>query len=393
MTQPDYFKSLALQEKKDKSKHLSIFKLYLFHWPLFVLGLIIALTLAYFYLANTKPVYIIKASLLIKDNKDADPKSAMLDEIGITNSSESVENEIEILKSKKLVNKVVNDLQLWTSYIKKDGLTKDDLYKKSPVKFSFLHLPGSFEPQSIEILIKDDKTFSMKTPEGEYIDMPYNTYNKSFFGTWKLEPTETLAQYKGAKIIILLSDPDMATLVYQKVIDASLANKLTTSVSLSIPDKVPQRGKDILNSVIQNYNLFAALEKNQETKSTLDFLDQRIDSLSRELTTSEKGIEGFKSSRGITNIDAEAQIQLENVQTNDKNLNEVKVQLDVIEGIEKYINSNQNMPAPATLGIVDPALSNSIQKLSDLQLQHDKLSATLPETNPDFDPINSQIRT
>jgi len=141
-----------------------------------------------------------------------------------------------------------------------------------------------------------------------------------------------------------------------------------------------------------NYNLAAITEKKRETQSTLSFLDQRLDSLTGELTQAEKGIETFKSSRGLTDLSSNSKISLENMQANDTRLNEVNVQLSIIEGIERYVNSSQNSgKAPATLGIADIALSNSIEKLAKLQLQRDQLLATTPETNPDFEPINRQI--
>ena len=174
----------------------------------------------------------------------------------------------------------------------------------------------------------------------------------------------------------------------------SLSNKLATTVVLSLDDAVPQRGKDILNRLIFNYNLAGILEKNRKTKSTLDFLDQRLATLSGELTGAEKGIENFKSSQGLTDISSDSKISLENMQANDTQLNEVNVKLSVIEGIERYINSSQNSgKAPATLGITDPALTSLIEKLAQLQLQRDQLLATTPETNPDFEPINRQIAT
>lgn len=395
-TKNQYFNGLGDSRKKTRNfntKHT--LKRYLFHWPLFLVVLGLCIATAFLYLDTVKPNYEIKASILIKDEKKAGdgPQASMLYEMGLSNSSEGVENEIEILKSKKLINQVVTDLQLWVTYKKEGGLIAEDLYKNSPVKLISLKPAGEITNKKITIIIKDSQTFLLKTGNSLTERSFRDTY-QSDFGIWKLSANPNIKNFKGVQINILLSDPEQTTAAYQKLVDATLANKLSTSVTLSITDKIPQRGKDILNSMISNYNSFSATDKNQETKSALDFLNQRIDSLQKELTTSEKGIEGFKSSRGLTDISSESQIQLENMQENDKNLNEVNIKLNVIDGIESYVNSNQNSEkAPATLGITDPALSNSIEKLSLLQLQHDKLAATMPETNPDFDPVNNQIKT
>jgi tyrosine-protein kinase Etk/Wzc len=387
--------TLIVNPQKKQSKDIkSVINKYLFHWPLFLIFVTAALILATIYLKFAKPTYEVKATILIKDNgKEPDAKRDMTDEIGITNPTNGVENEMEIIKSQNLIKQVVNDLQLWATYKKVDGLSSVDLYKDSPVKFILLKPDGKLNDKSIVLSVKDAKTFLFKSPDGQQREYAFGQNYVSDFGTWKLEPTASIAKYTNTVIKIILTDPNIATLDYQKSIDASLANKLATSITLLVTDKVPQRGKDILNDLITNYNLWSSNEKNKEAKSTLDFLDQRIASLTGELSASEKGIEGFKSSRGLTDFSSDSKIRLENLQANDANLNDVNIKLNVIEGVERYINANQNTEkAPATLGFVDPALSNSIEKLSQLQLQHDKLSATLPLTNPDFEPINNQIR-
>jgi len=397
-TQPDYFRSAEKAKANNQYNGTkNVLKRYFFHWPLFIIGLVLLISVACLYLAFVKPTYQIKASILIKDDKKPgdSPQAAMLHEIGLSSSSDGVENEIGILKSKKLIGQVVQDLQLWVTYKRKEEFQlSDDLYKQTPVRLVYLNNPQNLDHQFLSIVIKDDKSFFLKDAKDKLTEFNFGNAYQSKFGTWKLEPTKSINQYTGANIKILLADPDKATVALQKLIEVNLENKLATSVTLSVTDKVPQRGKDILNRLISNYNSSSASYKNQETKNTLDFLDQRLDSLSKGLTASEKGIEGFKSSRGLTDLSAEAQIQLQNMQVNDNNLNELNIKLNVVNGVEKYVNSDQNSEkAPATLGITDPALSNSIEKLSLLQLQHDKLAATMPETNPDFDPINSQIKT
>jgi tyrosine-protein kinase Etk/Wzc len=394
--QEDFFKSLMMPEKKRNGSTKNVIKKYLFHWPLFIISLAIALGLAIVYLNNYRPSYEAKASILIKDDKQdaGDPKAAVLNDIGITNSSEGVDNELEILKSKKLIGTVVQDLQLWVNYKKKNGLFfSDDLYKGSPVKLAAFDNGGTLGRGVLDIIINDDKTFFLKTGADKREELFFGTRYKSSFGTWRLDPAKNIGDFAGSNIKVIITDPESATVSYQNQIDASLSSKLATSVTLSINDKVAQRGKDILNSLIANYNSSSTVDKNQETKRTLDFLDQRLDSLSKDLTATEKGLENFKSSQGLTDISDESKIDLQNMQNNDNNLNEVNIKLNVVDGIDKYVNSNQaSEKAPATLGIADPALSASIEKLQLLQLQHDKLAATLPETNPDFEPINNQIK-
>ncbi|MDQ6724166.1 MAG: polysaccharide biosynthesis tyrosine autokinase, partial [Thermoproteota archaeon] len=287
-----------------------------------------------------------------------------------------------------------SDLQLWVNYEEKEGMRTVDLYKKSPVIFKLKDSSADIEPQVFKIKIKDNNSFYLKNGEGKSQVYFFNDTLRNIVRLWKIIPTSNLEKFIGTEIKVSTNNPDKVAEQYQTNIAAEQANKLASTINLTLKDEVEQRGKDVLNDLISLYNETSIAEKNRITKRTLDFIDERIGSLADELNTSEKNIEGYRSSRGITDISSQSQVYLQNVQANDSKLNEVNVQLNVIDGIDKYLNSPQNLQyAPSTLGITDPLLNSSIEKVSQLQLQREKLLATTPETNPDFESIDRQLKT
>jgi tyrosine-protein kinase Etk/Wzc len=367
-------------------------KTYLYHWPLFVLGIGISGTILVGYLRTIKPVYEVKASLLIQDEKKSAGSQSPLHELDLVTSSSTMENELEILKSKQIIDQVVSDLQLGVSYQQDHGFYSEDLYGQSPVKFSWVKPAVSPIAGALRIIPKDLTSFTLVFDKERSKDFLFNATIQNKLGTFKLESTPDIEKYIGSEIVIGLSDPDQLAILYQTAINTTLSSKTSTTVMLSVKDVVVKRGKDILNRLIYYYNRAGDLEKNRRTKNTLDFIDERLALLTDDLNEAEKGIETFKSSRGLTDLTSDSRISLENMQHNDATLNEVYVKLSVIEGIERFIRSSQSGgKMPATLGVEDTALSSLIEKLSQLQLQREKLLATTPETNPDFDPINRQI--
>ena len=103
----------------------------LIHWPWFV-GTVVACLIA-------TPVYNISATVLIKDDKKGGASNNVggLDELGLSGlitSSQSIDNEIEVLRSKTLVKEVVNYLNLYVTYKDEDLIPSKELYKTSPVQ-------------------------------------------------------------------------------------------------------------------------------------------------------------------------------------------------------------------------------------------------------------------
>jgi len=382
----------APQNTGQGNKLIKLLTRYLYHWPLFLLVLITALILAFAYTRTLKPGYEVRATLLIQDEKKTPEQQTALKELNLASSPKIIENEMEILKSRDLMENVVKELGLAVVYLKEGSFGTEDLYKRAPVKFSFVSPQRDSGVDEISIIIKDARTFLMETPEGEK-EYPFSKKFSHESGSWMLSPEEDIKDFAGEKITIRVADSEATVLGYQARLDVGLLNKLGTAVLLSINDQVAERGTDVLNTLLKHYNLAAKAKKNEETQSTIDFIDKRLGSLSGELSDAEAGIEDFKSSRGLTDISADSKVSLENMQVNDRQLNEINVQISVVEGIERYISQNQGSgKVPATLGIDDPGLSSLIEKLSQLQLQREQLLATTPETNPDFEPINRQIK-
>ena len=80
---------------------------YFYHWKWFVLSTFLALTIVFIYLRYTPNQYEAAATILIEDVENSE-LSAFKD-LGLVGSSQaSLENEIELLKSRNLIQRVAN---------------------------------------------------------------------------------------------------------------------------------------------------------------------------------------------------------------------------------------------------------------------------------------------
>lgn len=381
------------QEEPQSKDVRGILYKYLHRWPFFIISFAVAIGIAWFYVKNIKPVYDIKAKLALKDDTKADNAKEALAEIDLAGQSKDIETELEMIKSRPLIREVVNNLQLWTSYRETDAYKSRDIYVSTPVNFKLIHSTGALKEQTLSIVIKDTSSFAIKTENSESEAFPFNKTLTNHLGTWQLVKTPYFKDYIGRTINIGLQNPEDIVTMYQNGVVVSL-NKEAPIIEMEIEDEIPERGKQFLTQLIKVYKISSIEDKNKVTQSTIKFIDDRLSSVAGELNSVEKDVEGFKSSNGLTDISSKSKFYLDNVQSNDARLNDVNVQLNVIEGIERYVNSSSNSESvPATLGISDPTLIGLVDQLSKLQLQRDRMLATTPEQNPIFEPLNRQIRS
>jgi len=177
-------------EESEKINIQEIIKPYLRNWLWFVIIPIVSLIISYFYLKLATPVFSIQSSVLIKDAKKAASGGGdfgVLQDLSVLGGmgTNSIDNEIEIFKSKKIMQEVVKQLRLQTSVYTKYGLKEKELYKNtSPITIEVVHeKPFTKEPKK-PILIKisgdnitlaSDELPEIKAQFNKAISLPYAT--------------------------------------------------------------------------------------------------------------------------------------------------------------------------------------------------------------------------
>lgn len=386
-------------EKYDEQINLrELILKYLYHWPVFIVGVLICISAAFFYLRYAQEVFEVNSTLLIKDEKKGGATGAgdLLNDLDLFGTSKVVDNEIEILKSKTLMRKVVDRLNLSIDYHIEGRVSQSDAYASKPIDIGVVEMDKKWDNKPLLLSLSAD-TYTLEDPEsGEYVKGRLGQLQRNKFGVYKIDYNRNFTKWQlnPKTLSITIHRPEDIVKRNLDRLNITLSSKQSTVLDLRFETTSPERGRNILNTLIQVYNEAALTDKNRTTQSTMAFIDERLKLISAELTDVEKDVEGFKSSLGLTDISNEATLFLDNVKANDAKLNEINLQISVIQDIQRYVNSRSPQEKlPSTLGINDPVLLGQITQLSNLQLERDALLATTGSNNPTVAPLNNQIET
>jgi len=367
------------------------------YWPLFAFSFAIALVCALIYHKYVQPTYEIMATLEIQDVSDNPPaeKTSLVDfqQLDQVNAPKVVENEMEILKSNQVIKQVVDHFQLWADYKIKNGIMKDrELYDMSPIKINLLNYTAPIIPQKLKFKIIDADTYIVTSAKNNSGKHHFGEVVTDKTGSWSITANNNINRYVDSVVEVGINDPEATILNYQNSLKIEAQQKPATVINISVNDNNVKRGEDFINYLVYFYRQAEVSEKNRAAKNTLQFIDNRLDSLSGQLNNAESKIEGYRSQNELTDVNAQSQIYLQQMQLNGEKLNDINIQLNIINKIEDYLNQpGNNGSVPSTLGITDQHLVDLVQKLSDAQLERGKLLATLPEKNPAFEPLNNEI--
>lgn len=392
-------------DEKDSSIDLrALLKPYLLRWPLFIICSLLALIISYFILKFITPVYNVQTTILIKDSKNTSGTAEMgvlqdLSGFGGMKTN-SVDNEIEILKSKRLLKDVVVNNNLQINVFAKNKFRDQELYKETnPIDVKLINEKkyASFPSKPIDLIIKgnqltlssDELKSEIVTEFNKTIGLPYAniiiTRNKNY--------VPALTQGMDLNHLSLsIANTKGKTNYLQSILGVSLVNKDATVVGLSVKYPEIHKAEDILNSLVVSYNNDAILDKNSESKKTLDFIDERVAKLQTELGNVEDQKERFKASNQLTDIETEAKISLETSADARAKQLEIETQLDLTNALLNFVSrQGQYQVLPANVGLNNPQAAASITNYNQLVLQRNRLLESATPENPTVVDITNQI--
>lgn len=400
-----------IEEQEENINLRTLLMKYLVYWPWFIASVIICLGVAFLYLRFQTPVYNSTAAVLIKET---DPRSkamtqangavAALQDIGGFSMTSNFDNEVEILKSRTLIKKVVSELGLYIQHSKDQTFGYDiPLYHNTPVK---VHIT----PEEAEKLQGGAKLNMTYSPEGKL--------NLTAKYTLKGEVAETSASFdslpavlptpvgvfsftrndsarieKTIKLNAWIASPTVVAQNYATNLTVTPSSKTTTIAKISVKNTHKQRAVDFINRLVADYNQDANDEKNEVAEKTAEFIEERIGIINTELGAAENQLATFKQQAGLTDLSSDAQLALQESSKYEQLRVENATQIQLVEFLKAYINQeeNANEVLPANVGLKDQNLSTVIEQYNAMIIERKRLLRTSSESNPTIINMNTGI--
>ncbi|MFT3932617.1 MAG: polysaccharide biosynthesis tyrosine autokinase [Chitinophagaceae bacterium] len=359
------------------------------YWPFYLILLVISLAGTWFYVQKTAPLYEATATLLIKDERKGIDDSRMIESLNLLSTKKIVENELEVLGSRFMMEEIVKTLKLYAPVYRKGKWRYISAYSSSPIRVEAKTPSEIIENRKIEFSF-DSTTQTVTIGNTPY---PLNKWDTTPFGVLRFIPTKPKITTETGQLHFALINPKNVVATTMAQLDATPSNKLSTIINLKLKNEDPLLAEDILNQLIVNYNRNAVNEKNLLATNTLSFVQERLDVVGRHLDSIERKIQQYKAKEGAIDISSQGKIFLDNVGQNDQKVAEINMQLAALVEVEKYVLQNDKTGSivPSTIDEPGSLLSSMLKKLYDLELEKEKLKKNTGENNSIMVSITDQI--
>tara|TARA_B100001250_G_scaffold412378_1_gene443419 strand:- start:668 stop:3052 length:2385 start_codon:yes stop_codon:yes gene_type:complete len=376
---------------------------YLSFWHLFLLSISIFCTIAFFYLRYTDNVYYTTAKIEVLD-KSMDSEMALPTSLTIFNrSTVNLENEIEVIKSHRIISQVVSELSSNIKYLTK-GKFKDtqnhssewlngsdyNLTFHEPIESIKKHIEFKFRIENNKLYI--DKIIPEEDYSKSYFFDEHDTSIKKSDLPFSFSLNSKQLNLEGIEYQIILTPFNESVEYFVKNINVSPIGKESDLLSLSLNSYNTKVARGFINTVIEKFNQDGIIDRQLVFKRTINFVNSRFDLLKEELDAIELQKQIYKEQNNLTDIKVDAGITSEKRSIYDAELFSTLSQLDLIKMLKSTINNNYDF-MPVNIGIEDSNVNILINNYNEKISERNKYISSAGENNVYINNIEGQLKS
>ncbi len=357
-----------------------LFFKYIRYLPFFVLSVAITLLAAFFYLRYSTRVYSSTGSLQIAIQSGKSGGNDKVEDLLLGNNKASnIQSEVEVLKSKPLMSRVVNRLNLQFSYTALGRIKDENAYRKAPFYIQAHTINDSLKSFSLKVSFIGGDKFKIDNSEESF---SFGQVFENGFGQFELlkrgsPSAETNYRIDWLPVRSLVSRYTGGLQVTPRSSGSSLAIQMEANN--------PYLAADIVNAVMFQYDSMTIEQNNFSSDQMIGFIDIRLDTLQREIDRLQAEVLDFRQRENIVNEVAQSENYFQNFTAAETAILNEQSRLTSAEMIESYLKDKKNqfssVVVPTSLGLDDPTLNNLVANFNSTQLSRQTLleSNILPD--------------
>lgn len=323
MTQAQQNAQLDVDDSIDLAK---LFQTLIQHWLWFLVCLVLSLSAAYLYLRATKPTYAVDGLIQVSDNKNS--SAALLGELsGLVDVKSPAQTEIELIKSRAVLNEVIQNLKL-DIVVSSDedrfsarlnhGLPKSYQYFDQGLTYQIkqkrMHIDAFSVPQhlldrQLELKVTTDQRYTVQ-------------YLGATLLSGKVGAAQTIQTSQGEfKISIHDAAPNSTFFLVKRserqaiasilsALGVSEKGKQTGIISLSLKGSNQALITQTLNELMRVYVQKNIMQRSTDTQKTLAFLSDQLPQIKKQLEVAELRYNQFREKNNTIDVIKESELLL-----------------------------------------------------------------------------------
>lgn len=368
-----------------------IFK-YLLYWKWIALSVILSSIICYFYLRYASKVYQTSAKIQILDHDNAAFKLPVegISIFGATKAN--LENEIEIIKSSRILGAVVDSLNLNTEIYSVGKIKSLELWKKAPFEVTWAIEKDSLYNKSTSFqIVITEKGYQIEGNSKEY-KFGQTNFDSDIPFKLELKNKTVLKKNNGNSYSIILKQRERASQEIGSTIKIDNVGSQSNILKITLSGRNTNKINDIVNTLIDVFNRDGIQDRQLIFKKTIEFVDDRFKNLSNQLDSIESSKANYKIANELSYVEADAGQLMKNNYDSQLKVENATTQIELSKLMTTSINKNKELELlPSNIGIESNEVNSLVGNYNDIILKRNKLiSSGGGESNPIVKEITNQ---
>lgn len=370
--------------------------------PLLAACLVIALIVASRVIYYATPRYESTALLKLDEKNNGVSDNNLYKDFDVFSANNKIATEERVIQSPVLLKKALRNLNFGTSYYRVGDIRKTELYKSTPFFVSCLLKDSSLLDKNIKVKVLSDSTFHLQVASK---NVNLDTTGK--FGELVITSAATFTLKRNDSLIattpnynleddyefVIHSEEAMIASVIGDRLDVKAVDKDIPVLRISFSSEVPAKAADFSNALATAYINDYVESKSEAAAKTVQFIDDRLDKIGKELRESELRLEEYRLKNKIINTSQETETGL-------RQLSQLKVQqtnLDMEEAalnqLDDYVRTKKDFSdaGPAFDAISDPLFTEMVKNLKSYQQERRELLTRYTQDNDKVKLVDGKI--
>ena len=366
-----------------------VFYKYIRFLPLFILSVAFALLIAYIYLRYTIPIYSVSSSMIIRSEQPGGQRNNDVENLINGTKADNIQNEIEVLKSRPLMQRVVDSLQLQYSYTAKGRFKEVNIYNLGPFYMEALEIADSTRSFTFKVKFLNNSVFKINEDKNAFSFGQVFKNDKGLFRLIKNPKVDVSKEYS----ITWTPSYDAASR-YAGAIQVNLKSAGTGILFISMRTSNSKMGADIINKLMQEYALYSVEQKDKTSVKKLIFIDERVAQYRHKIDSAQEVLNIFEHQNNLIDSKAQSDNYFGNINESDKKINELSISLNVTDMVSNYLldKKNQYQKVPTTLNLTDGTLIELVSEYNKTQITRQQLiDGNVAAAHPLMKEANDQV--
>ncbi|MBP8239010.1 MAG: hypothetical protein KAX50_03580 [Saprospiraceae bacterium] len=373
-------------------------KILLKGWPIVLLCGALAWWAAKKYLNYAVPMYESTTKIRLADVNEGVPGQNLYKDMDVFAGATKIAAEIEVMKSKIILDKVINKLSPGYAIYRKGKLRSTELFGDSPIAINWTGSAAPLYRKTFLLTVADSTSFTLAGPDGVHFSGRIGE-TVEVFGVQmvlSLNPQPEERQLKIADTYLLeFTDLERAASALQSQLDITAVDKDVPVVRISYRSSHPHKAAAVVNAIAQHYIEDYIRLKYESADMTSDFLQNQIGQVAGQLSQSEDKIQGYRDQNNIINVRQETETDLRKISQLKIQQTSLRMSLDAVRELNEYLRSGQSNfleLAPNFEAFTDLLSTEMVKKIKELQSEKKDLLLTYTPADERVQVVDRKIK-